>query len=81
LITIIYPNFITNDNKEIIQNIHILKTESLTNDMNNLGYTDFNICIQVNNNKIKNKSIDIINKYYHLDFILFNYDKIIKMDI
>ena len=49
--------------------------------MNNLGYTDFNICIQVNNNKIKNKSIDIINKYYHLDFILFNYDKIIKMDI
>jgi hypothetical protein len=44
-------NFITNDNKEIIQNIHILKTESL-------GYTDFNICIHVNNNKINNKKIN-----------------------
>jgi hypothetical protein len=74
--------FITNDKGEIIQNIHILKTESLTNDMNNLGYSDFNIFENVNSRKVNyydylnNKSIDIINNFYHLDFILFNYDKI-----
>ena len=74
--------FITNDKGEIIQNIHILKTESLTNDMYNLSYSDFNIFANRNTNKINyynylnNKSIDIINQFYHLDFILFNYDKI-----
>ena len=74
--------FITNDKGEIVQNIHILKTESLTNDMNNLGYSDFNIFSNANPNKINyydylnNNSIYIINKFYHLDFILFNYDKI-----
>ena len=74
--------FITNDKGEIIQNIHILKTESLTNDMNTLGYSDFNIFENVNMNKINyynylnNNSINIINQFYHLDFILFNYDKI-----
>ena len=34
--------FITNDSKELIENIHILKTENLTNNMIDLGYTDFN---------------------------------------
>ena len=79
--------FITNDKGEIIQNIHILKTESLTNDMINLGYTDFNLYKHVNNqrvnnnklnyyNYLNNKSIKIINNFYHLDFILFNYNKI-----
>lgn len=59
-----------------------VKTESLKNDMNNLGYTDFNIFENVNINKLNyydyldNKSIEIINNFYHLDFILFNYDKI-----
>ena len=71
---------ITNDKGEIIQNIHILKTESLTNDMNNLGYSDFNIFDNVNTHKVNyynylnNKSFDIINQFYHLDFILFNYE-------
>jgi hypothetical protein len=74
--------FVTNDKGEIIQNIHILKTESLTNNMNNLGYSDFNIFENINIYKVNyydylnNKSIDIINQFYHLDFILFNYDKI-----
>jgi len=73
--------FITNDKGEIIQNIQILKTETLTNDMHNLGYNDFNIFQNVNTNKVNyydylnNESIDIINEFYHLDFILFNYDK------
>jgi hypothetical protein len=61
-----------------------VKTESLKNDMNNLGYTDFNNFenVNVNVNKLNyydylnNKSIEIINYFYHLDFILFNYDKL-----
>jgi hypothetical protein len=74
--------FITNNNEEIIKNIHILKTESLTNDMHNLGYNDFNIFENTNPNKLNyynylnNETIEFINKFYHLDFILFNYDKI-----
>jgi len=80
--------FITNDKGEIIQNIHILKTESLTNEMKNLGYIDFNIYSNVNNNKVNyynylnNESIEMINKFYHMDFILFNYHKqIFHLDI
>jgi hypothetical protein len=74
--------FITNDKGEIIQNIHILKTENLTNEMKQLGYIDFDMYINVNHNKVNyynflnNESIEIINEFYHLDFILFNYDKI-----
>jgi hypothetical protein len=74
--------FITNDKGEIIQNIHILKTESLTNEMKNLGYIDFDRFDNANTNAINyynylnNESFEIINKFYHLDFILFNYDKI-----
>lgn len=74
--------FITNDKGEIIENIHILKTESLSNEMKVLGYIDFNIYDNVNINKVNyynylnNESIEIINKFYHLDFILFNYNKI-----
>lgn len=75
--------FITNDKGEIIQNIYILRNESLINDMKNLGYNDFNIFENVNPNKVNyynylnNKTIEIINNFYNLDFILFNYDKII----
>ena len=74
--------FITNDKGEIVQNIHILKTENLTNDMNNLCYSDFNIFENKNIHNVNNyydylntNSINIINNFYHLDFILFNYDK------
>lgn len=75
--------FITNDKGEIVQNIHILKTENLTNDMKNLCYNDFNIFKNKNIHKLNNyydylnnNSINIINNFYHLDFILFNYNKI-----
>ena len=80
--TIPQYKFIINEKGEIIQNIHILKTESLNNDMFNLGYHDFDIFSNANNNKLNyynylnNESIDIINDVYHLDFILFNYNKI-----
>ena len=73
--------FITDNNKEIIPNIYILHTETLTTDMHNLGYEDFNIYENVNSNKINyfnylnNDSINLINDFYNYDFILFNYTK------
>ena len=74
--------FITDDNKNIIPNIHILRNESLTNDMKALGYKSFNLYTQKNNvdvnyyNYLNNDSIKLINDFYHLDFVLFNYTKI-----
>jgi hypothetical protein len=74
--------FIIDDNKELITNLHILKTENLTNDMKDLGYSDFNRLDNINPNKINyynylnEKSIKIINEFYHDDFILFNYEKL-----
>jgi len=75
--------FITDNNKKIIDNIHILHTETLTNDMKCLGYDDFNNFINNNPEKINyfnylnNDSIRVINDFYHYDFVLFNYNKIL----
>jgi hypothetical protein len=80
--------FITKDN-EIIPNIHILRTETLIDDMHNLGYPDFNMHINKNRNSIKNAdyfkflnrdSIKLINDVYDNDFKLFNYTKISEVD-
>jgi hypothetical protein len=69
--------------RRIPRNITILKTEKLTEEMVQLGYNDFNL--YQNKNKVNNvnyydylnkKSIQLINFYYHLDFILFHYNKI-----
>ena len=49
--------------------------------MKNLGYTDFNVHANAMSKKVNyykylnDESIEIINQFYHLDFILFNYDK------
>ena len=72
--------FITDD-KKLIPDIHILHTETLNRDMHFLGYTDFDIIINNNPpinyyNYLNKNSIELINEFYHLDFILFNYDKI-----
>ena len=74
--------FITNEHKELIPNINILKTESLNDDMIRLGYEDFNIYMNKNANKVNyydylnDKSIELINDFYHDDFVLFGYNKI-----
>ena len=74
--------FIIDENKKIINNIKILYTETLNNDMHNLNYIDFNLKIQNNPNKLNyydylnKESIDIINNYYEKDFEIFNYSKI-----
>ena len=73
--------FITDDNKELIPDINILHTETLNDDMKNLGFEDFDVWTNNNTNKVdyynylNNESIEFINNFYHLDFVLFNYDK------
>ena len=77
-------NFILDKNNKILSNIHILHTETLTDDMHNLGYTDFNNYDNSNPNKVtlnyydylNNDSIKLINHFYCLDFKFFNYTKI-----
>ena len=50
--------------------------------MKNLGYLDFDVYTNVNTSKpnyfnyLNNESLKTINDFYHMDFILFNYDKI-----
>ncbi len=53
--------------------------------MNDLGYKDFNNFDNKNSHKLNyynylnNKSIVAINNFYNLDFILFNYNKILDI--
>lgn len=74
--------FLMDENDELIQNIKIMGTESLQSDMIQLGYTDFDIKTNCNENNINyndylnRDSINLINKYYEKDFELFGYTKI-----
>ena len=74
--------FVTDNNKKLINNIEILRTETLNDDMKNVGYIDFNLCINKNHTKINymdylnNDSIKLLNDFYNDDFLIFNYDKI-----
>jgi hypothetical protein len=76
--------FIQYQNK-LIDNIIILHTETLNEDMKKLGYSDFNIKSNSNKynindykNYLNDDSIKLINHCYHLDFEYFNYNKIIS---
>jgi hypothetical protein len=80
--------FVTDENDNLIEDIKILRTESLNKDMIEYGYKDFDLW--VNKSRIHKKngikkgymsylnsdSINLINTYYKKDFILFNYDMI-----
>jgi hypothetical protein len=74
--------FLIDENNNLLKNIKILHTELLTNDMHNLGYTDFDIKVNCNQDKVEyinylnNDSISFINDYYDNDFLYFNYSKI-----
>jgi hypothetical protein len=62
------------------EKIKILKKESLQNDMHNLGYNDFiqDICepdFNINE-KLNRESLDLINRFYHLDFEYFQFNKL-----
>lgn len=76
--------YIVDEHGEIIENITILRTESLTHDMKLIGFADFNYNLQTSKCNIEPKetkyisalnrdSIELINKYYKLDFEMFGY--------
>ena len=67
--------FITDSNEELIENIKIFRTETLTQDIHNYGFTEYkgtksNI---IHSNYLNNDSIQLINIFYKKDFELFNY--------
>ncbi len=75
--------FLLDENDKILENIKILKTETLSHDMKEIGYNDFDNFDQVSNIKNKNyysylniESIKLINEFYKKDFEYFNYTKI-----
>ena len=79
-------SFVINDENKIIPNIKILHTETLNHEMKMLGFDDFNTKTNSNSENLNYYSylnaysINLINKYYHYDFVLFNYKKIIYQD-
>lgn len=77
--------FLLNEHGCMIENITILHTETLTQDMHRIGYVDFDHHFQVSKCRISNgktkysnilngDAINLINTYYKRDFELFNYD-------
>jgi hypothetical protein len=78
--------FVINEKGELIQNLKIVRTESLDSDMEKLGYKSFtnarckNVNTKYNKSKYSNllnrESIELINNYYAKDFEYFNYSKL-----
>jgi hypothetical protein len=73
--------FLIDENNNLLKNINIIKTENLTNDMQKIGYLDFNIHIYKNTKGTLNyydylnkDSIKLINSYYEKDFTYFDYE-------
>lgn len=78
--------FLIDENNKILEDITILKTESLTTSMHELGFTDFpdikyNSTVSVSDSNIKDylneESIKLINTYYRKDFEYFDYEMIL----
>jgi hypothetical protein len=78
--------FILDNNNKIIKNITIVRSENLTSDLKNYGFSDFDSRFKYNtNNKCDKKnyydflnknSIFLINNFFKKDFKLFNYNVI-----
>ena len=75
--------FITDENNNLVPNIKILHTETLQKEMNDFGYTYFNLRLNCTHkpgtnyyNYLNMDSIHLINDFYDYDFKLFNYQKI-----
>ena len=67
--------FICDEKGNVNKNIHIFKTETLTKELHAYGFTDY---IGKNDSKhymqyLNKESISLINNYYKIDFLLFNY--------
>lgn len=76
--------FVVDECGNLLPNIHIMNTESLTQDMRNYGFRDFNLHRNATNVKLpaavtkyaallNPESIDLINSYYWRDFEYFGY--------
>lgn len=74
--------FLIDNDENLIKNITIFKTETLTHDLIHNGYPDFYIYLNRNYLSIdhisylNNDSIQLINDFYDKDFEYFNYEKI-----
>ena len=75
--------FLIDKNNRIVPDINIFKTETLTNDLKEFGFTDFDLNFHQNKLNIKkenyinylnNDSIKLINEFYKKDFEFFNYE-------
>ena len=74
--------FIIDENNNVINNLKIIKTETLTDDLKNVGFDDFHFFVNSDNiNKDYSKyynsdSIKLVNEYYEKDFFYFGYEMI-----
>ncbi len=67
--------FICDEKGNIIKNIHIFKTETMTKELHEYGFTDY-VGKNDSNHYMKylnRESINIINNHYRIDFLLFGY--------
>ena len=74
--------FLLDKQQQILPNIHVMKMETLQEDMHKYGFDDFNLVINTNRANINGmtyrsmlnkKSIVLINEFYKVDFELFDY--------
>jgi hypothetical protein len=71
--------FIVKKDDSLLENVIILKTESLTKDMHHNGWNDFNVHANKGNYRprydelLDNTSIELIREFYKKDFELFDY--------
>lgn len=75
--------FVTDKTNKLIPNIRIFRTETLTRDMHNYGFKNFNKWDHIGKQNsimylqyLNRESINLINSYYDLDFKLFYYKKL-----
>lgn len=70
--------FVTDENGELIENIKIFKTETLTDELKEYGFVDYDYRTENKNymNYLSKESISMINNYYKRDFELFGYTMI-----
>jgi hypothetical protein len=74
--------FLIDETGEISKDIKILKTETLNEDMESIGFSNFNIRENATENRknykayLNKNSVALINKYYEKDFKLLGYTMI-----
>lgn len=75
--------FVTMDDETVAPEINIIKTESLTSDMHNLGFNDFDLfinkCSEPHRDYMtyfNDAGLAFMNDFYKKDFELFGYDMI-----